>query len=199
MRFINVATCRRPVLMLLTQAIASIRCQRTISRCSSSMRRMIARSRRNRRAENRRCRAYPERLRLFHEADREAVDHRFALSMPALPSAPSKKSFSSVNSPIFAWTLSNPQLSHGAGLARTKYSGTPCKSCFPLRDLVTCTLNVAQPTSSSRPSGSQRHLCLNAGCGPLLVRHRLPIPQPPWPAQAKIHLPPFKLPTTSTV
>src|ERR1700716_2792429 len=30
------------------------------------------------------------------------VDHRFALSRPALPSAPSKKSFSSVSSPIFA-------------------------------------------------------------------------------------------------
>ena len=31
-----------------------------------------------------------------------AVDHRFALSNPALLSAPSKKSFSSVNSPILA-------------------------------------------------------------------------------------------------
>src|SRR6266849_11188243 len=31
-----------------------------------------------------------------------AVDHRFALSNPALVSAPSKKSFSSVNSPIWA-------------------------------------------------------------------------------------------------
>src|SRR5476649_886870 len=30
------------------------------------------------------------------------VDHRFALSKPALPSAPSKKSFSSVSSPILA-------------------------------------------------------------------------------------------------
>ncbi len=31
-----------------------------------------------------------------------AVDHRFALNMPALMSAPSKKSFSSANSPILA-------------------------------------------------------------------------------------------------
>jgi hypothetical protein len=31
-----------------------------------------------------------------------AVDHRFALSKPALVSAPSKKSFSSVSSPILA-------------------------------------------------------------------------------------------------
>jgi len=30
------------------------------------------------------------------------VDHRFALSNPALVSAPSKKSFSSVSSPILA-------------------------------------------------------------------------------------------------
>src|ERR1700692_451225 len=32
------------------------------------------------------------------------VDHRFALNKPALPSAPSKKSFSSVSSPILAWS-----------------------------------------------------------------------------------------------
>jgi hypothetical protein len=30
------------------------------------------------------------------------VDHRFALRSPALPSAPDKKSFSSINSPILA-------------------------------------------------------------------------------------------------
>src|SRR5450631_1116467 len=34
-----------------------------------------------------------------------AVDHRFALNSPALVSAPSKKSFSSVNSPILAWRV----------------------------------------------------------------------------------------------
>jgi hypothetical protein len=33
-----------------------------------------------------------------------AVDHRLALSKPALPSAPAKKSFSSVSSPILAWS-----------------------------------------------------------------------------------------------
>src|SRR5580693_2487973 len=40
-------------------------------------------------------------------ADRQivlTVDHRFALSNPALVSAPSKKSFSSVSSPILAWS-----------------------------------------------------------------------------------------------
>src|SRR5271169_4969798 len=45
----------------------------------------------------------PERLRLL--GDRQivlTVDHRFVLSRPALPSAPAKKSFSSVSSPILA-------------------------------------------------------------------------------------------------
>ena len=37
------------------------------------------------------------------------VDHRFALSNPALVSAPSKKSFSSVSSPILACSDSNTQ------------------------------------------------------------------------------------------
>jgi hypothetical protein len=32
------------------------------------------------------------------------LDHRFALSKPALPSAPSKSSFSSVSSPILAYS-----------------------------------------------------------------------------------------------
>src|SRR5690606_32946401 len=35
----------------------------------------------------------------------DPVDHRFALSNPALPSAPSKKSFSSVSSPILACSV----------------------------------------------------------------------------------------------
>jgi hypothetical protein len=46
-----------------------------------------------------------ERCRLLRERKiMLAVDHRFALSNPALLSAPSKKSFSSVSSPIFAWS-----------------------------------------------------------------------------------------------
>src|SRR5258708_9674173 len=46
-----------------------------------------------------------------------AVDHRFALSNPALVSAPSKKSFSSVSSPILACTdFTSPAGVTGAGL-----------------------------------------------------------------------------------
>jgi len=43
-----------------------------------------------------------------------AHDHRLALSKPALPSATSKKSFSSVSSPILAWSDFK---STGGGLA----------------------------------------------------------------------------------
>src|SRR5438874_10833744 len=49
--------------------------------------------------------------------DRQIVlahDHRLALSKPALPSATSKKSFSSVSSPILAWS---DFTSIGGGLA----------------------------------------------------------------------------------
>src|ERR1700709_2009532 len=50
--------------------------------------------------------ADPERLGLL--GDREimtAIDHRFALRRPALPSAPDKKSLLSVNSPILACSV----------------------------------------------------------------------------------------------
>src|SRR3954451_17006041 len=47
--------------------------------------------------------AQPDQLRLPPQRKIVAtLNHRFALSNPALPSAPTKKSFSSVNSPIFA-------------------------------------------------------------------------------------------------
>src|SRR5208282_1896184 len=45
-----------------------------------------------------------------------AVDHRFALSRPAFVSAPSKKSFSSVSSPIFACRLFKSTPAAGASL-----------------------------------------------------------------------------------
>jgi hypothetical protein len=43
------------------------------------------------------------------------VDHRFTLNKPALPSAPSKKSFSSVSSPILAWRFLRPALPDNNG------------------------------------------------------------------------------------
>src|SRR3954464_11688368 len=45
-------------------------------------------------------------------------DHRLALSSPALPSAPAKKSFVSVSSPILAWSvLTSTAGAPGSGLA----------------------------------------------------------------------------------
>src|SRR6202020_148707 len=59
-----------------------------------------------------------------------SVDHRFALSKPALLSAPSKKSFSSASSPIFACSAFK---STGAGPASTlpgpKTPAAPSRSC----------------------------------------------------------------------
>jgi hypothetical protein len=50
------------------------------------------------------------------------VDHRFALSNTALVSAPAKKSFLSVNSPIFAWSFST---STGGGVSGFPSPKTP--------------------------------------------------------------------------
>jgi len=51
-----------------------------------------------------------------------AVDHRFALSKPALVSALSKKTFSNVNSPILAWSAFT---STGGGAASYAAPNTP--------------------------------------------------------------------------
>ena len=48
--------------------------------------------------------AEPQQFRLPHQRKvMGPVNHRFALSRPALVSAPDKKSFSRVSSPILAW------------------------------------------------------------------------------------------------
>src|SRR5208282_3840455 len=57
------------------------------------------------------------------------VDHRFALSNPALVSAPSKKSFSSVSSPIFACRDFTSTAGCAAPLPRPKTSAAPPSSC----------------------------------------------------------------------
>ena len=57
------------------------------------------------------------------------VNHRFALSNPALVSAPSKKSFSSVNSPIFACKLFRSTLEAAASpLSLPNNPAAPSKS-----------------------------------------------------------------------
>src|SRR6185503_18830330 len=58
------------------------------------------------------------------------VDHRFALSNPALVSAPSKKSFSSVSSPIFACSnFTSTAGAVGALLPEPNTSAAPPSSC----------------------------------------------------------------------
>src|SRR5467141_266457 len=58
------------------------------------------------------------------------LDHRFALSKPALPSAPSKKSFSSVSSPILACSdFTSIAGVAGAALPGPKTLEAPPSSC----------------------------------------------------------------------
>src|SRR6266849_7393225 len=78
-----------------------------------------------------RCPRNPQQLRL--PGDREfvlRVDHRFALSMPALVSTPSKKSLSSVSCPIFA--CSTFTSTGGSSLRRGPSETSPARSssCF---------------------------------------------------------------------
>jgi hypothetical protein len=60
-----------------------------------------------------------------------AVDHRFALSKPALVSAPSKNSFSSVSSPSFACNDFTSTAADAAPLPppEPKTSAAPPSSC----------------------------------------------------------------------
>src|SRR4051794_1691339 len=74
--------------------------------------------------------ADPERLCLLR--DRQvvlAVDHRFALGRPALPSAPSKKSLASVSSPILAWSV----LTSTAGAVDAALGSEPNTPAAPSR------------------------------------------------------------------
>jgi hypothetical protein len=75
-----------------------------------------------------------------------AVDHRLALGNPTLPSAASKKSFSSVSLPIFA--CSALMSTGGAGgfppLAPLEdFCGTFEKLILPNRDLVDVNVNCS--------------------------------------------------------
>src|SRR3981081_4378353 len=74
------------------------------------------------------------------------VDHRFALSKPALLSAPSKKSFSSVSSPIFACSDFTSTAGGAAPLPPPgpKTSAAPPSSCA-FHDVIWfgCTANCS--------------------------------------------------------
>src|SRR5487761_350239 len=87
--------------------------------------------------------AQPQQLRLPDQRQLMApVDHRFALNSPALPSAPDKKSFSNVSSPIFACSVFRSTLG-GLSLAappEPNNPNAPSSSCaFQAVTCVGCT------------------------------------------------------------
>jgi hypothetical protein len=100
-----------------------------------------------------------------------AADHRFALNMPALVSAPSKKSFSSVSSPVLACRAfkSTP----GALASLLPEPDTPRRAveklAFPQRDLVGVNAELL------RQSG-QRLLALEGGQGHFRLAGRRVVP-----------------------
>src|SRR5215218_2471335 len=103
--------------------------------------------------------AQPQQLRLPHQRQRvSAVDHRFALSCPALPSAPDKKSFSSVSSPILACNAFTSTAGGAAPAAEAPNpsSAPPSRGSFRAATCFACTSNrcansasVFSPVSSS--------------------------------------------------
>src|SRR5213595_1385382 len=96
------------------------------------------------------------------------VDHRFALSNPALLSAPSKKSFSNVSSPILACSDFTSTASGAAALLPgPKTSAAPSSSCpLPRCDLVGVHVELLGKLSKRAIAldGSKRHLGLEGRC-----------------------------------
>src|SRR4249920_2686603 len=92
------------------------------------------------------------------------LDHRFALSKPALPSAPSKKSFSSVSSPILA--CSNFTSTAGCAaplpLPGPNTSAAPSSSCAFHVVLIGVNVELLRKLSQSSIAfdGRECHLCL---------------------------------------
>ena len=110
-----------------------------------------------------------QNLRLL--ADRQivlTVDHRFALSNPALVSAPSKKSFSSVSSPILACSdFTSTAGCAAVAAAGTEHIGSPAlKLRLPRCDLIGMDVELLRKLSQ-RPialDGGKRHLRLECRC-----------------------------------
>src|SRR6202041_1534735 len=110
-----------------------------------------------------------------------AVNHRFALSNPALPSAADKKSFSSVNSPIFACRVfrSTPIPGDASADPEPNTSAAPSSSCdFHAAICVVCTsCNCASSASVFSPLiAAKATFALNIGLW--LRRERLDMVPP---------------------
>ena len=97
------------------------------------------------------------------------VDHRFALSNPALVSAPSKKSFSSVSSPILACSdfTSTAGCAAAVAAAGTEHIGSPAlKLRLPRCDLIGVDVELLGKLRqrSIALDGGKRHLRLEGRC-----------------------------------
>ena len=97
------------------------------------------------------------------------VDHRFALSNPALVSAPSKKSFSSVSSPILACSdfTSTAGWRRSVAAAGTEHIGSPALELrLPRCDLIGVDVELLRKLSqrSIALDGGKRHLRLEGRC-----------------------------------
>jgi hypothetical protein len=93
------------------------------------------------------------------------LDHRFALSKPALPSAPSKKSFSSVSSPILACSDFTSTAGCAAPLpppAPNTSAAPSSKPRLPGCDLIGVDVELLRKLSQSLIAlqGRKRHLRL---------------------------------------
>src|SRR5574340_343538 len=91
----------------------------------------------------------PEELTLPHDwQGMGSVDHRFALSNPALMSAPSKKSFSSASCPIFSWRTLKSGASDVGLVPPNTSAARASNCCFHSVIWVGCTLNCSANSAS---------------------------------------------------
>src|SRR4051794_40738030 len=135
--------------------------------------------------------ADPERLRLLSDGERMvALDHRFALRRPALPSAPDKKSLVSVNSPILACSVFTSMAGAADWGTDPNTPAAPSRSCafqvvIWLGWTSNCWANSARVFSPFR--AARATFALKAGrwfrWGRLLIV--APDPQPSWPPSGR--------------
>src|SRR3954453_22931527 len=127
--------------------------------------------------------AQPQQLRLPHQRQRvSAVDHRFALSCPALPSAPDKKSFSGVSSPILACNVFTSTAGAAAPAPEApNTSAAPPTSCaFQAVIWFACTSNCCANSASvfSPLRAANATFALKAGLCVRRVRFVMLAPDP---------------------
>src|SRR5690242_14747215 len=127
--------------------------------------------------------AQPQQLRLPHQRQLvSAVDHRFAISSPALPSAADKKSFSSVSSPILACNVFTSTAGAAAPAAEApNTSAAPPTSCaFHAVIWFACTSNCCANSASvfSPLMAANATFALNAGLCVRRVRFVMLAPDP---------------------